>query len=115
MAEERAGLVPAREDAAPRRAGGGESADHLGRAAKVSDVIEREARETERAGTMTRPVVDALVDSALFWILLPGDLGGGGQGVVTSSRRHVAVRASDDAREAAQAFIDKRPPRFNGK
>jgi 2-(1,2-epoxy-1,2-dihydrophenyl)acetyl-CoA isomerase len=31
------------------------------------------------------------------------------------SRRHAAVRASDDAREAAQAFIDKRPPRFNGK
>ena len=83
MAEESADLVPAREDAAPRRTGGGESADHLGRAAKVSDVIEREARETERAGTMTRPVFDALVDSALFWILLPGDLGGGGQGVVT--------------------------------
>lgn len=83
MAEERADLVPAREDAAPRRAGGRESADHLGRAAKVSDVIQREARETERAGTMTRPVLDALVDSELFWILLPGDLGGGGQGVVT--------------------------------
>ena len=83
VAEERADLVPAREDAAPRRAGGRESADHLGRAAKVSDVIEREARETERAGTMTRPVLDALVDSELFWILLPGDLGGGGQGVVT--------------------------------
>jgi 2-(1,2-epoxy-1,2-dihydrophenyl)acetyl-CoA isomerase len=31
------------------------------------------------------------------------------------SRRHAAVRASDDAREAAQAFIDKRSPRFNGK
>ena len=84
MAEERADLVPAREDAAPpRRVGGRESADHLGRAAKVSDVIEREARETERAGTMTRPVFDALVDSELFWILLPADLGGGGQGVVT--------------------------------
>src|SRR5258707_3796994 len=58
------------------------SADYLDRAAKVADLVEREADETERAGTMTRPVIDALVDSNLFWILLPSDLGGGGQGVV---------------------------------
>ena len=30
---------------------------------------------------MTQPVIDALVESNLFWILLPSDLGGGGQGV----------------------------------
>src|SRR5258707_1029501 len=58
------------------------SADYLDRAVKVADLVEREADETERAGTMTQPVIDALVESNLFWILLPSDLGGGGQGVV---------------------------------
>jgi len=82
VAEESAGPVPAGKDAAPRRAGRREPADYLGRAAKAADVIDREAEETERAGTMTRPAVDALADSGLFWILLPAGLGGGGQGIV---------------------------------
>ena len=82
MVETRTDLIPPLRGDASSRATGAVSADFLDRAAKVADLVEREADETERAGTMTRPVIDALVDSGLFWILLPSDLGGGGQGVV---------------------------------
>jgi alkylation response protein AidB-like acyl-CoA dehydrogenase len=82
VVETRTDLIPPLRGDASSRAAGAVSADFLDRAAKVADLVEREADETERAGTMTRPVFDALVDSGLFWILLPSDLGGGGQGVV---------------------------------
>jgi len=82
VVETRTDLIPPLRGDASSRATGAVSADFLDRAAKVADLVEREADETERAGTMTRPVIDALVDSELFWILLPSDLGGGGQGVV---------------------------------
>ena len=82
MVETGTDLIPPLQGGASPRAAGAVSADFLDRAAKVADLVEHEADETERAGTMTRPVFDALVDSELFWILLPSDLGGGGQGVV---------------------------------
>ena len=82
MVETKTDLIPPLQGDASSRAAGAVSADFLDRAAKVAYLVEREADETERAGTMTRPVIDALVDSGLFWMLLPSDLGGGGQGVV---------------------------------
>jgi len=82
VVETKTDLIPPLQGDASSRAAGAVSADFLDRAAKVADLVEREADETERVGTMTRPVIDALVDSGLFWILLPSDLGGGGQGVV---------------------------------
>ena len=82
MVETRIDVIPSEDRDACSRTAWSASADYVDRAAKVADLVEREADETERAGTMTRPVIDALVDSNLFWILLPSDLGGGGQGVV---------------------------------
>jgi alkylation response protein AidB-like acyl-CoA dehydrogenase len=82
VVETRTDLIPPLQGDASSRAAGAVAADFLDRATKVADLVEREADETERAGTMTRPVFDALVDAGLFWILLPSDLGGGGQGVV---------------------------------
>ena len=61
MVETRIDVIPSEHRDACSRTAWSASADYLDRAAKVADLVEREADETERAGTMTRPVIDALL------------------------------------------------------
>jgi alkylation response protein AidB-like acyl-CoA dehydrogenase len=50
--------------------------DMLTAARAVTDVVEREAAASEAAGTLTRPVVDALHEAGLFRLMTPKELGG---------------------------------------
>lgn len=50
--------------------------DLLQRARSLRELIESEAERVEEKGTMTEPVVDALVDAGLFRLLVPKELGG---------------------------------------
>jgi len=54
------------------------------RARALTPLIEAEAAASEREGTMTAAVVDALRDAGLFWLLVPTELGGSEADVVTS-------------------------------
>lgn len=58
--------------------------DILERAATVATLVEREADAIEATTTITAPVVEALKDSGLFWMLVPTEYGGGGLDVVTA-------------------------------
>lgn len=59
-------------------------ADYLERAAVVAAVVEREADAIEETTTITAPVVQALRDANLFWMLVPTEYGGGGLDIVTA-------------------------------
>jgi alkylation response protein AidB-like acyl-CoA dehydrogenase len=59
-------------------------AEYLARAKTVAALIEREAANIEREATITQPVVDALVEQRLFWLLVPEEYGGAGLGMVES-------------------------------
>ncbi len=48
----------------------------LNTARKLRELIESEAEHVEQNATMTEPVVEALVESGLFRLLVPSDLGG---------------------------------------
>jgi alkylation response protein AidB-like acyl-CoA dehydrogenase len=50
--------------------------DLLDRARALRGLIESEADAAERADTMTAPVIDALRDTSLFWLMVPEELGG---------------------------------------
>jgi indole-3-acetate monooxygenase len=50
--------------------------DALDRARQLTPLIEAEAGEAERSGTLTQSVVDAVGDAGLFWVLVPRQLGG---------------------------------------
>jgi indole-3-acetate monooxygenase len=50
--------------------------DTIDRARQLTPLIEREADEAERSATLTSPVVDAVSESGLFWLLVPEQLGG---------------------------------------
>jgi len=50
--------------------------DALGAARSLAGLIEAEAEAAELAGTMTRPVVDALHEASLFGLMVPRELGG---------------------------------------
>jgi alkylation response protein AidB-like acyl-CoA dehydrogenase len=52
------------------------AAELLRTARGLRELIESEAAQTEQNLTMTRPVVDALVESGLFRLLVPKELGG---------------------------------------
>jgi hypothetical protein len=51
---------------------------YLERARALAPLISGEAATIERDASVSKAVVDALVEQELFWCLLPGDLGGGG-------------------------------------
>ncbi len=57
------------------------SIDWRARARQVAPVARQEALASERAGTLTDPVVRALGEAGLFGIALPADLGGAEQGL----------------------------------
>lgn len=58
--------------------------DHLTRARAVAEVVEVEANAIEEQATITKPVYDALVESRLFWMLVPEELNGEGLSLVES-------------------------------
>jgi len=70
--------------AKPPQAG---AADYLSRARELRRLIESEADNAERQGTLSCNVVDAMRDAQLFWTLCPRELGGAGESLLT----HMAV------------------------
>jgi alkylation response protein AidB-like acyl-CoA dehydrogenase len=58
--------------------------DLLARARSIAPIIEAEADVAERATTTTDRVVEALVDTELFWCLVPRELGGLETDIVTA-------------------------------
>lgn len=58
--------------------------DHLLRARDVARVVEAEATAIEEQSSITQPVYEALVESRLFWMLVPRDLNGEGLSLVQS-------------------------------
>jgi indole-3-acetate monooxygenase len=58
--------------------------DYIARARSIKPIIDAEADTMEAGATITKPVVDAIADNGLFGLLVPGEYGGGGQGIVTS-------------------------------
>lgn len=58
--------------------------DALSQAKAIAPLIESEADTIERESTITRPVVDALIEARLFWLMVPESYGGLGLGMVDS-------------------------------
>ncbi len=58
--------------------------DWLARAQALGALIEREGPVGEAQGTLSEPVVEALVESGLFAMRSPAELGGGGAGLLES-------------------------------
>jgi alkylation response protein AidB-like acyl-CoA dehydrogenase len=56
----------------------------LERARALRPLIEAEADESERIGTTTKAVVDAVAEAGLFWLLVPRSLGGSETDIVTA-------------------------------
>lgn len=59
-------------------------ADFLAAAEAISPLIRAEAVAAEAASELTDPVVAALKDTRLYWMLLPTEMGGGGSDLVTA-------------------------------
>lgn len=58
--------------------------DHLERARRVAEIVEVEANAIEDGATITKPVYDALVETRLFWMLVPRELNGEEMSLVQS-------------------------------
>lgn len=58
--------------------------DLVERARALRPLIEAEAEESERQGTTTKRIVDAVAEAELFWILVPRELGGSETDIVTA-------------------------------
>jgi indole-3-acetate monooxygenase len=58
--------------------------DYVARARAIAPIIDAEADTMEAECTITPAVVSAIADNGLFWLLVPRELGGAGQGIVTS-------------------------------
>ncbi|MFD1235013.1 acyl-CoA dehydrogenase family protein [Pseudonocardia benzenivorans] len=58
--------------------------DYVARARSIKPLIDAEADTMEAQATITAPVVDALAENGLFWLLVPREYGGAGQDIVTS-------------------------------
>lgn len=56
----------------------------VARARALAPIIEAEADQAESDTTTTKPVVDALTESELFWILVPEEFGGLGADITTA-------------------------------
>ncbi|MEJ2867769.1 acyl-CoA dehydrogenase family protein [Actinomycetospora sp. OC33-EN08] len=70
--------------AAPDLTGADLPGDYPARARSLTALIDSEADAIESGGTLTRPVVEALVEREIFWALVPRELGGAGLGIVES-------------------------------
>jgi alkylation response protein AidB-like acyl-CoA dehydrogenase len=60
--------------------------DYVARARGIAPIIVAEADTMEAECTITPAVVRAIADNGLFWLLVPREYGGAGQGIVTSLR-----------------------------
>ena len=56
----------------------------IARARALAPIIESEADRAESDTTTTQPVVDALIEAELFWILVPKEFGGFGTDISTA-------------------------------
>lgn len=70
-------------------------ADYVARARALRGLIEREADNTERNGTLAPVVVDAMRDAELFWLMCPPEVGGAGGGLLTYIAMLEEVSRSD--------------------
>lgn len=61
-----------------------EDVDYLERARSVGKIVQREGDAIEDNKTITAPVVEALRDTGLFWMLVPAEYGGAGLDIVTA-------------------------------
>lgn len=68
----------------PGDADTGRDVDYVALARSIKPVIDAEGDAMEAGATITKPVVDAIAEKGLFWLLVPREYGGGGQGIVTS-------------------------------
>jgi alkylation response protein AidB-like acyl-CoA dehydrogenase len=55
----------------------------LATARALAPLVSREADAVEQAGCLTEPVIEALREAELFWVLLPADVGGAEADIVT--------------------------------
>lgn len=60
--------------------------EYVARARRIAPIIEAEADAMEDQRTITAPVIEALTDNDLFWMLVPSEYGGAGVGIVTALR-----------------------------
>ncbi|MDN5913622.1 MAG: acyl-CoA dehydrogenase family protein [Pseudonocardia sp.] len=58
--------------------------DYVARARSIAPIIDAEANGMEEGRAVSPAVVRALAEQELFWILVPREWGGGGQGIVES-------------------------------
>jgi len=56
---------------------------YLARAKAIAPILESEADEIERRGEVTEKVHQAFVEQGIYWILVPEEFGGGGQGIAS--------------------------------
>jgi alkylation response protein AidB-like acyl-CoA dehydrogenase len=56
--------------------------EYVARARRIAPIIEAEADAMEDGRTISAPVVQALKDNDLFWLLVPREYGGAGIGIV---------------------------------
>ncbi|GAA2866722.1 acyl-CoA dehydrogenase family protein [Pseudonocardia halophobica] len=68
----------------PGNAETGPDVDYVALARSIKPVIDAEADTMEAGATITKPVVDAIAENGLFWLLVPREYGGAGQDIVTS-------------------------------
>ena len=69
--------------------------DRLVGATEIAGLIEREADAIERAASLTPPVLAALREHRLFWLLVPEELGGEGLGMVDAMKILEEVTRAD--------------------
>lgn len=68
---------------------------YLERARALAPLISSEAAAIERDGSVSKKVVDALVEQELFWCLVPEDLGGGGLRLTDAIRVGEEINRAD--------------------
>jgi alkylation response protein AidB-like acyl-CoA dehydrogenase len=57
---------------------------YLERACSLADLIDSQAEASDQGGTMTPPVVNALREAELFWLLVPKEAGGPEVDIITA-------------------------------
>jgi indole-3-acetate monooxygenase len=72
-----------------------EIADPMERALRLAPVIRAAADECERNGTLPQPLVQLLKDAEMFWLLVPKEVGGGGEDILTAIRVVEELTAAD--------------------
>jgi len=67
----------------------------LRRAQDIGELVAREAVATEEAATITQPVLDALIEAKLNWVVVPKDLGGLGLSMAEGVRIAEEIARAD--------------------